>query len=220
MAISVDNSSPATLLRAFPDRTHAEDLVRHGRVRLGSILSYRTIEDEKRRDPTEGEVRLQVPGPVTTLHIDPVTLRVNNETVAPGLLNFGSSYHNPVYALCMSSPDVQPDHFRHLGRYVIRISDTSMLLDDVVEALRTPPVAECEVLFVDLCPVVYNKGTIAPAPRGDSIKLHYSQKPDHFSSDCEHRLAVGLSGPLARAPSHIFLQLARAGAYCELLDYG
>jgi len=216
---AVENSAPMCLLRAYRCRDHAAQLAIEGRVQLGEVLTYRKIEDASRQDPSEGEVRLQVPAPVETLHVDPMSGRIVSTTVAPGLLNYSSSYMHPVYALCMSHSAVGLPYLRKkMGRHVVHIRDTAKLLEDVAAALQFTPILDRDVHFVDLCPIIYNKGEVGPAPEGRSIHMYYSQKPPVFSSEREHRLAIGLSGLAATAPPRIALTLSRASEYCELLD--
>lgn len=214
----VDRSSPISLYRAFACAEHAEEFVRHGRVRLGSVYSYKSIADDSRRDPKEGDVLVRVPSnAVETVHLDKATLRLVGSSFAPGVLNFSSTYMHPVYALCMSGPDVDLDFLRtKMGRHVVRITDTARMVDAVATALRVSPLPDREVFFLDLTPITYSKGDLGPKPT-NTVKMSFAQKPLEFKPEREHRLAVGLSGSRVGAPTAIFLSLACPQEFCEML---
>lgn len=159
----VDRSSPISLYRAFVCAEQAEEFVRHGRVRLGSVYSYKSIADDSRRDPAEGDVLLRVTSDaVETVHLDKVILRSVGSTFAPGILNFSSTYMGPVYAR-MPGPEVDLDFLRtKMGRHGVRITDTARMVVAVETALRVSPPPDREVFFVNLTPITYSKGDLGP----------------------------------------------------------
>lgn len=216
--ITVDNSSPTALYRAFARAEHAEDFALRGRVRLGSVRSYKSIADDARRDRTEGDALVRVPSnAVETVHFDYATLRSMGSTFGPGVINFSSTYMNPVYALCMSAPDVDLSFLRaRMGPHVVRITDTAKLVAAVAAAVQVSPLPDREVFFVDLTPVTYDKGDLGPKP-DNTVKMSYAQKPPHFALEREHRLAIGLSGSSVGAPDALFLDLADPQGFCETM---
>src|SRR5947207_13913915 len=98
--------TPTTLFRAYSERRHAELFLAEGYVRLRKVQYYRSLEDEVRRDSSEGEGQLKVPALVTVVTIDKETMRHVGNREEPGHLNYMMTFHNPTYLLCLSDSSV------------------------------------------------------------------------------------------------------------------
>ena len=215
MSLLVRGSLPAPAFKAYRDRCHAASLVTAGRIVLRELSFYREIEDVTRQDQSEGYAQLRVLDDVETLHIDPSTLRPASRTIQPGHLEYGSSYHNPAYLFCVSGPQVELAHLRCFGQHIVRIENTELFIEDLADSLTDHNLGGRELLFVDCCPVTYNKGEVG-SPDGD-LRLNYAQKPRFYEPDAEHRVVVGLSGSNLDAPSCLELILTRASLYCSMV---
>jgi hypothetical protein len=124
--------------------------------------------------------------------------------------------HNPLYAFCVAGPEVQHDHLRRqFGCHIVEIFDTTAFLAALESSLASLYLADREALFVDSCPVRYDKDAIGEYPMIQRDRIYYAQKPPHFSSDCEWRVVVALSGPLKEAPEALFLDLRNPNLFCR-----
>jgi len=206
----VIDTPPASLLRAYTVAEHAEALLARGGLRLRRIEYYRTIEDLKRQDSAEGEAHLKVPGDVTTVQMDRASGGIVGQSTAPGHLNWQMSFQNPTYALCLSHPAVDISELTaRFGTHVIEVVQPKQFLRRLhlrAQALRLP---NRTVDFVDCFPVRYDKGLVGAAPDDPSeiMRLSYGQKTPDFAVEREYRCVVVLSGPSARAPDYLDLEL-------------
>lgn len=179
------DGAPARLLRAFDERAYLQDFL-SGKVRLQLHGVYRSIEDERRRDTQEGNARLTVPG------------------LGGVDVSFGGSFHDPVYLLCCSDPAADVSMF---GRWVVRINDPVALLEALGAA--SSPIPGRSLDEVRLLRVRYSKGlraTNTPEPQ-ERLHLMMAQKPASFEPEREWRYVVMFSGPVAGAPSAIWLNV-------------
>lgn len=217
--VSMEGSLPSPVFKGYDDKRYSTAFAEDGRIRLGELLSYHQIESDERRDDSEAEARLLIPHDVTTLHLDGQALELVGEFVAPGHLNYSGSLHNPLYAFCVSGPEVQHDHHRNeFGPHVVEIFDTSVFLAELESSLARLQLADREVLFVDSCPVRYDKDEVGEYPRIHRDHIYYAQKPPRFAADCEWRVVVVLSGPLREARKELFLDLANPSLYCREIE--
>ena len=213
---STEGNLPSPVFKGYDDQRYFTAFAERGRIRLGALLTYRRIESAGRRDASEGEARLLIPHEVTTLHLDRQTLQLVGESVAPGHLNYGGSLHNPLYTFCVAGPDVQHDYLRRqFGCHIVEIFDTTAFLAALESSLASLHLADREVLFVDSCPVRYDKDAIGEYPTIHRDRIFYAQKPPDFASDCEWRVVVALSGPLKEAPEALFLDLSNPNLFCR-----
>ena len=189
--IVVQDGIPSRLLRGFKKESHAQTFLA-GDVRLQIQRFYRTIEDAKRKDPEEGEARLTVPG------------------VGGTDVHYGGSFHNPVYLLCCSDPSVGGAGF---GPWVVNIKEPEALLRALGDAASPIPGRTLEE--VHLLQVRYSKddARVVDVPdSGERFKLMLAQKPASFADECEWRYVVIFSGPVAGAPSPIWLRVDNMSA--------
>jgi hypothetical protein len=212
----MEGDLPSPVFKGYDDQRYSTAFAERGRIRFGALLTYRCIESAGRRDSFEGEARLVIPHDVTTLHLDSQTLQLVGKSVAPGHLNHSGSLHNPLYAFCVAGPKVQHDHLRRqFGCHVVQIFDTTAFLAELESSLARLQLADREVLFVDSCPVRYDKEEVGEYSTTHRDRIYYAQKPPHFASDCEWRVVVALSGPLKEAPEELFLDVANPSLFCR-----
>jgi hypothetical protein len=191
---------PGEVLRVFTEEEHALAFLQ-GKLRLRERCTYREIEDQARRDASEGEARLRVPG-------------VNDVWV-----NYGSRLMNPVYVLCTSLPTIDPQVRAKMGRYVVHVRDTSRLVAALQKAVEVSPLTDREVIGVDAGLVAYTQDEqIAYTPDSETrTRLTYFQKSKSFSEQCEWRFVVQMSGPLSNAPECLYLEIGSLEEFAELL---
>jgi hypothetical protein len=64
------NQIPSILYRAFTTIDYARDFIEQGLFRMGSPGRYKNIEDQKRRDITEGTGHIKTPGDVDVITLN------------------------------------------------------------------------------------------------------------------------------------------------------
>jgi len=183
---------PSNLLRFFHERDHAVSFL-DGCVRLGELWGYRKVEGA-RQDASEGEGRLVVPG------------------VKKVPVNFGISFHNPVYILSLCSPRADLTLVsRRFGRFVVRVRHANVLAGALFRRLARSSIAGRDLLFGERGAVVYTKDeAVARTPRHERrVRLSWMQKPPDFVGEREYRIAFAFSGPRPDAPFHICVPLSR-----------
>jgi len=180
---------PAALVRAFSSRDDQTSWDR-GACRLRLLTYYRNLESDVRGDPGEGEAR----------H---VVLGVNRTPV-----NFGGSFHNPVYILCFSEPDAPAVRSGRYGLFVSTISDVEGFATRLLEQAESIQFVSREVLSLTLLRIRYSRDTtIDPEPSSDERwRLMIAQKAEADAEDCEWRIAITLSGPIADAPREVWIR--------------
>lgn len=182
-----------TVFRAFKERARAEDFVEHGRFRMGNLRTYTEIEDEGRKDPSEGQGHFQRYGMVTAVDFS----RDSDETATltrPGYVHSHIELLNPKFIFSCSMPSVEIDLLRkRFGPWVVKIEQPRQFAQDICDFLGTLPFR-----FgggVEGCVVQYNKGDKASHQlKVASVPLAYMQQPVIFSIENEFRFVVILSG--------------------------
>ena len=153
--------------RCFPRKEYADQFIR-GEIRFGVIDYYKNIEDDIRRDKTEGESHFIV-------------------GVRSGHSFFAS---NSIYILCFHRT-LQSAKESGFGPFIVEINNVRQLAEDITEQLEKSPskfFAGIEGVIV-----VYTKGeVIERKPSSIEIgRLAYAQKPrDPFSVENEFRFVI------------------------------
>ncbi len=164
---------PPYLYRGFTKEIYAKEFLEKGKFRLGFIEHYRSIEDDNRRDETEGKSESIVKQePDFTLYSR-------------------GTWGDPVYLFCTSGPDVDLEYMKTKWPFVVKITDPEKLKNaiDDNKPLNTKMevVGRCEIREVS-----YDKGELTTVDR-NSVKeaiRSYTQKPRSFEEDCEFRYVV------------------------------
>jgi hypothetical protein len=208
---------PKVVLRFFKERAHAEEFVDHGKFRMGNLRIYTEIEDEDRKDPSEGQGHFQRYGTVTSVDFS----RDSDETATwtePGYVHSHIKLLNPKFIFSCSLPIVDIDLLRKRWPWVVKIKQPRQFAQDICDFLETLPYR-----FgggVKGCIVQYNKGEKSPHQlRVASVPLAYMQKPAIFSIENEFRFVVIVSGKPSQWFDDDFLSvdLARKLDYVDLL---
>jgi hypothetical protein len=210
---------PKTVFRAFKERARAEDLVEHGRFRMGNLRTYTEIEDEARKDPSEGQGHFRRYGMVTAVDFSPDS----DETVAitkPGYVETHIELLNPKFIFSCSLPSVNLGLLRErFGPWLVKIKQPRQFAQDISDYLETLPYRFGR--GVEGCFVQYNKGEKTRRQlRISSVPLAYMQKPAAtFSVEKEFRFVVIVSGKPTQWLDDDFLSLnlARKLDYIDLL---
>lgn len=190
---------PTGLVRTFRRRAHRQAFL-NGAVLLRRLDVFRSIEDQSRRDDTEGESHLVVPA---TSGID-VHLR--------------GSFHNPVYLLCCSEPGAEGAN-PNFGTYRVRIGDPGRLLSAMAVAAGRH-LSGREVINAMLLRVVYTKGTRSEThPTAEErYRLMLAQKPLRFGGEREWRYPIVVSGAVPDSLARLILRIERMDSLASVYE--
>lgn len=194
---------PDFCYKAFTCEKYAKQFMENGSFRMGCLYSYRTIEDESRRDTTEGTGRTIEPGIVISCGVSP-----NPEEKTIWTKEFGYQEHhieqgNLVYCFCTSLPTVNLNYMRNqFGQYIVKIGNPQEMAVEINEYFFN----EGQSILIVGCPVDYNKGKkqnreLTNSERAD---LAYKQKCETFIKDHEFRIVAIRLGEVCTKPC-IFL---------------
>ncbi len=157
---------PPLLYRAFSRREYAQQFM-NGIIRFGNIYYYKQIEDENRRDRTEGESHVRYRG------ID----------------QQGMFASNSIYILCCHQT-MDAVKRNSLGTHIVLIRDPKRFAEAITLGIENLP----GKYFggAEGCAIEYTKGhEVEKRPSGYEIaRLAYSQKPEAFRSEEEFRFAI------------------------------
>lgn len=209
------------VFKAFSRKEYAEAFVKEGRFRMGSLQNYRTIEDGRRRDKSEGHGHIRVPGQVVTAHFDVNDPDYFDVTEAPGHRDVHTELGNPVYIFSTSLPEVDLSYIvNKFGQFVVQIDTPKQLALDITEHLKRRP--EKYAGGIEGRYVSYNRGEIVDAEL-DNVErttLSYSQKPVYFIDEHEFRfIAINMDRPSVREV-HECLEIDLGGpvSYARIIE--
>jgi len=181
---------------------------------------YKNIEDNHRRDITEGESSSYVESMLPTFSFDKKTKEFSPPSHTPGLLHIKGSQINPTYLLCTSGPNVDLNHMkRNFGKYIVKINEPLKLLQDINTATTINSKMELTGKCI-LCPVSYTKGDIIEINPDsiEAIRLNYLQKPSSCIEDCEYRYIIKIKPCVNSQPEEfIYFDLQRELNYLEMI---
>jgi len=184
---------PEFCYKAFECKEYAEDFMVRGTFRMGCQFFYKSIEDKARCDPTEGSGSIKVPGIVTYYGFSPDHAEEPICLQKMGHREESSGLSNPRFCFCTSLPDVDRNHMKTLGKYIVKINNPRKLAEDINDYFTSN---EEEKFLIVGCNVAYNKGQESDRQltKNEIVDLPYKQKPEIFSADCEFRVvAIKLS---------------------------
>lgn len=157
---------PPLVYRAFSKRKYAEQFM-NGTIRFGNIYYYKRIEDENRRDRTEGESHVRY----------------------EGRDQHGMFASNAIYVLCCHRT-MDAVKRNSLGNHVVLIRQPERFAEAISSAIENLP----GKYFggAEGCTVEYTKGREVENKLSgqDIVRLAYCQKPDTFSSEEEFRFVI------------------------------
>ena len=161
---------------------YAIDFLTKGKFRLGLLEYYKTIEDDNRRDESEGKSES-----IVKQYLPDFTIYLKGTHI------------NPLYLFCTSGADVNLEYMRAKWPFVVKISDPEKLKNSLDEnkPLNTKMkiVSKCKIEEVR-----YTKGeAVEIDPESiEAVKLSYAQKPRLYEKECEFRYIVTALPP----PNH------------------
>ena len=166
MEVEYNEYPPPFVLIKIMKRCWANEFIQHGRMRFGSLESFKKLESETLRDELEG------------------CGKVVNQGVS---CTVGSI--NDIYAWCSSKDCIADARIMELAKSAgyncfVCIHNPKALIQRVQNELAkhkcTPRLLHCGA-------VIYNRGSASGKP-----KFHFNifQKHPKFSADCEYRLAL------------------------------
>lgn len=205
------NEIPEFLYRAFSREKYARDFIERGHIRIGSIAFYRRIEDEKRRDITDGVGHIKVRELIKSLLITGPKIE---ENIKPGNLDVETENLNCKYLLCCSDPEVDIALLKKcFGKYIVKIAEPRRLSDDICNYLE-----EKHIAFIDSpkwIKVNYRKGLlIDKMPSNNQLaEISYSQKDARFAEDHECRLVIIMPQAVSECRKFLMVNLG------QRLDY-
>lgn len=161
---------------------------------MGSVSSYTTIPDPKRRDATEGHAFTREPGIITIGLVSPSRDDQTIWTQEAGYRECHGETTNPVFCFCTFLPQASLNHISdNYGRYIVKIGEPRKLAEEIRCYLR----GKARNCLIRGCEVVYNKGQeldhrLTVNERAD---LDYTQKPfkedgREYHKDHEFRFVV------------------------------
>ncbi len=183
---------PQCLMRAFTEEAHLQSFLA-GDVLVRRAEAFRATEDLARRDKTEGEARLIVPGKGG---VD---------------VHYGGSFHDPAYLLCCSECDAKT---ANLGPWRATIKAPEALLS-ALSIAAAACVPGREVMVAALLRVRYTKATKSPEtpPSQERDWLMHAQKPQEFAVEREWRYVLVVSGGVPDSPTELRLRIEGMAAY-------
>ena len=182
---------PDTLFCSFDCLDYAQQFLT-GSMRFGTVIGYRRIEDEGRRDTTEGVGHYTTNGKNTKIQF----------------------CSNVFYTLCCHR-DLNSAIDTNHGKYIVEIDNPLYLAEELTKSLRELKLKHFG--GIEGVVIEYNKGK-EKNKKSDShqkSRLTYCQKPSKYSSENEFRFVFCMK---EYASKNLFLQLPQ-GKYGVIHDY-
>jgi len=175
---------PPYLYKGFRKEKYAIEFLEKGKFRLYLLEYYRIIEDENRRDESEGQSES-----IVSKYLPDFTLYLKG------------SHINPLYPFCTSGPNVDLQYMKAKWPYVVKISDPKKLKQFLTEK---KPVNTKMGIFgrCRLEKVSYTKREpIDIDPDSfEAVRLTYIQKPRSYENECEFRYIITALPPANHQP--------------------
>ena len=210
---------PEFCYKAFEHEDHTKQFIDSGTFRLNCLGYCRNMEDESRRDSTEGYGLTKEPGIVTVGCVSPNPAEKTIWTKEKGFQEHHSEYGNAIFCLCMSLPDVNlvymSDRFK--SKYIVKINEPMTLAEEIADYLYS----RGERFLIVGCRVVYNKGQQLEKKLTDNERLDmsYKQKPERFSPDCEFRIvAIKFGEPCKEECKYLDGQFEQVEPECKFIE--
>jgi len=174
---------PPYLYKGFTEKIHAIEFLEKGKFRLGLLECYKTIEDNNRRDESEGQ-----------------SVSIVKKYLPDHTLQLKGKHINPLYLFCASGPKVDLDYMKTKWPFIVKINDPKMLKNSINE--NKPLNTKVEIGKCKIEKVRYTKGEVVDIDPNsiEAVKLCYTQKPRSYVKDCEIRYIVTASPPINYEP--------------------
>ena len=187
---------PDFCYKGFDLVKYAEQFMNNGTFRMGCLRSYRKIEDESRRDPTEGSGHTKEPGIVTVGYFSPNPAEKTIWTREKGYQEHHIEAGNQIFCFCTCSQEVNLNYMSKRFKYVVKINNPKKFAEDINDYFFN----NGQNFLIWGCKVVYNKGQKLEKQlaTNERLDLPYKQKDEKFHDDCEFRIvAIKRSGTCA-----------------------
>jgi hypothetical protein len=209
---------PEFCYKAFKCEDYAKQFIDIGTFRLNCLGYCRNMEDESRRDSTEGSGHTKEPGIVTVGLVSPNPAEKTIWTKEQGFQEHHSECGNAIFCLCTCLKDVNRDHMKDkFGKYIVKIDDPKKL----AEAINDYFISKEQQFLIVGCRVVYNKGQKLEKKLTDNERLDmaYKQKPESFSPDCEFRIvAIKFGEPCKEECKYLDGQFEQVEPECKFIE--
>jgi len=165
---------PPYLYKGFTKEMYAMEFLEKGKFRLGLLEHYKTIEDDNRRDESEGKSES-----IVKQYLPDFTLYLKGTHI------------NPLYLFCTSGPDVDLEYMKAKWPFVVKITGPEKLKNSLDE--NKPLNTKMEI--VSKCKIEKVRYTKWEAVEIDpdsieAVRLSYTQKPRSYEKECEFRYIV------------------------------
>jgi len=180
---------PEFCYKGFTCEEHAKQFIDSGTFRLNCLGYCGNMEDESRRDLTEGSGHTEEPGIVTYYGYTQNLKEKPAIVQKPGYQDELIEQGNPVYCFCTCPPEVNLDYMKdRFGRYIVKLNNPRKLAEDINDYF----ISKGQKFLIEGCKVVYNKGQklVRELTDEERQELSYKQKPERFSPDCEFRIVA------------------------------
>jgi hypothetical protein len=209
---------PEFCYKAFDWKKYAEDFMYRGTFRLNCLGYCRNMEDESRRDSTEGYGHTKEPGIVTIGFVSPNPTEKTIWTKEQGFQEHHSEYNNAIFCLCTSLPDVDRAYMsdRFKSKYIVKINKPRTLAEEIADYLSN----RGERFLIKGCNVVYNKGQKLDREltNDERLDLSYTQKPASISLECEFRfVAIKFGEPCKDECQYLSGQFEQVDPECKFI---
>ncbi len=209
---------PEFCYKAFKCEEHAKQFIDSGIFRLNCLGYCRNIEDESRRDETEGSGCTREPGIVTYYGYTQNLKEKPAIVQKPGYQEHQIKQLNTVYCFCTCLPNVNLSYMSEkYGEYIVKINKPRKLAEDINDYL----VSKGQKFLIEGCKVVYNKGQKLDRELTDNerLDLSYKQKPESFGPDCEFRIVAIKFGQLCKEEcEYLTGQFEQADQDCRFIE--
>ena len=208
---------PNKLYKAFPSEKFARSFV-EGSIRFSTLAYYRKIEDDSRRDQSEGAGKATKNGEI-------LVVDVKNQLIhcKPGVESlYVDTKADERFICCFSIPredglESLPTKF---GEYYVVVHEPKSLVNDIEQAISSDVKLHQNPPCLEASPVRYDKGAyIGEVSDLREIQLlGWTQKPPSYSDEREYRLQFWFSFcELIGSPEHYAIQTKRSLSYCEII---
>lgn len=172
---------PDFCYKAFSKEEYAEAFISQGHFRMNCLGYCRNMEDQSRRDSTEGYGHTREPDKITVLG----TIWREERGYKEHHIGMG----NKIFCFSTCLPNVDHKHMSEtFGKYIVRINQPKKLAEDINKYF----ISKGQRFLIEGCYVVYDKGQKQPRAltNNERVDLSYKQKPKDFSPDCEFRIVA------------------------------
>jgi len=175
---------PAYLYKGFSKEKYALEFLEKGKFHLGLLEYYKYIEDDIRRDESEGQSES-----IVKKYLPDFTLHLKGTQI------------NPLYLFCTFGPTADLGYIKAKWPYVVKITDPQKLKKSLNDKkpvnTKMETVGKCKIERVR-----YTKWEAVDIDPDsiEAVRLSYTQKPRSYEKECEFRYIVTTLPPVNHKP--------------------